>query len=474
MGGSLRQQAVRGSIYLTVRRGVSMILGLLGLLLLTRIVGPAAYGVFNAAYGVFNYLLFIGLMSVHVYLIRAEGNENRALFDVAFWWLLLYGVAVASVAALAILGAGALWVRTEGFVPVALLLCANLPLTLISYVPLALLERRLAYHAVASVEIISQLAYYATAIPMAWAGYGVWSLVAGFWVGQLVLPLGFFGVTRYCPQWRWRSELLRPMLGYGFTHSLSSWVYNLRELAPSLILLPLAGKEAAGYLALVNRFLNMLSFVKDAAGRISIPVFARVQHDLERLARAVSEAMQLQTLALGVFLTGFTLVAPWMLPALLGNQWEVKTLLLAFAWAGTRILLSALFAIQGSALVVKGYNWLMLRANLAYAVVFLGLCYGLLPWLPAEDRLAGFLIADLAAHVPTYVYKHWGMTRFVRRPDYRVTVLWTMAMLCALFAPLTYYWLYAASALLLFNPLSVRQLRVIINSLRSQQRGAAS
>lgn len=451
-----------------------MVLGLLGVLLLTRIVGPAAYGLFNAAYGVFNYLLFVGLMSIHVYLIRASGDEDSAVFDQAFWWLLLSGVAVACVAAFMILLVGALWVRTEGFVSAALLLCANLPLTLISYVPMALLERRLAYHVVASVEIVSQLTYYAVAIPMAWGGYGVWSLVAGFWVGQLALPLGFFGATRYRPRWYWHAELLRPMLSYGFAQSLSSWVYNLRELAPSLILLPLAGKEATGYLALVNRFLNMLGFVKDAAGRISIPVFARVQNDLARLARAVSEAMQLQTLALGVFLTAFTLIAPWVLPSLLGAQWNVKIILAAFAWAGARMLLSALFAIQGSALIVKGYNWLMLRANLAYALVFLGLCYGVLPWLPAEYRLVGFLIADLIAHMPTYWYKHWGMTRFVRRTDYRVTVLWTMAMLCALFAPLTHYWLYAVSAMLLFNPLSGRRLLAVLTALRVRRSGVVS
>lgn len=468
-GDSTRQQALRGGFYLVVRRGVSVALGLAGVLLLTRIVGPAAYGVFNAAYGVFNYLLFVGLMGVHVYLIRAESEAERSLFDQAFWWYLLVGVGMAGAAALAMVGIGAVWVRTENFTAVATLLCVNLPLTLISYVPMAMLERRLAYAAVAGIETASQLAYYAVAIPLAWAGYGVWALVAGFWAGQLVLPVGFFAVTRYKPRWCWKREALRPMLAYGFAQALSGWLYNLRELAPSLILLPLAGKEAAGYLAIVNRFLNMLGFARDAAGRLSIPVFARVQHDAARLARAVSEAMQLQTLALGASLAAFALVAPWMLPRMLGAQWEIHTLLVVFAWAGTRMLMSALFAIQGAALMVKGYNWLLLRANLAYAVLFIGLCYGMLPWLPQEYRLVGFLLADFAAHLPTYWYKHWGMARYVQRPAYREAVLWTGAMACALFAPLSSYWLYALSAALILNPLSLRRLRALMGKVRTRQ-----
>ncbi|MCS7209774.1 MAG: oligosaccharide flippase family protein [Fimbriimonadales bacterium] len=464
---SIRQQAVRGGVYLTVRRGVSVILGLVGVLLLTRIVGPAAYGVFSAAQGIFNYLLFVGLMSVHIYLIRAAGEGERTLFDQAFWWLLLFSGGLAVLAAGAIFAVGTLWVRTENFVSVALLLCANLPLTVVSYVPMAMLERKMAYGMVASIEVVSQLAYYAVAIPLAWAGYGVWSLVAGFWIGQLVLPLGFFGATRYRPRWQWDLQTLRPMLRYGFTQALSEWLYNLRELAPSVILLPLAGKEATGYLAIAIRFLTMLGFVREAAGRLALSVFARVQHDSARLARAVSEAMQLQTLALGASLSGFALAAPWVLPILLGAAWDVRAILTAFGWAGARVLLSALFAIQGSALIVKGYLWLMLRANLAYAVLFLGLCYGVLPWLPLEYRLVGFLIADFVAHLPTYWYKHWGMTRFVQRPDYGITVLWSVAMLCALFAPLLGYWLYGASALLLLNPLSVRRLRELAGSLRA-------
>ncbi|MCS6922997.1 MAG: oligosaccharide flippase family protein [Fimbriimonadales bacterium] len=468
-GGSTRQQALRGGFYLVVRRGVSVVLGLAGVLLLTRIVGPAAYGVFTAAYGVFNYLLFVGLMGLHVYLIRLEGEAERRLYDQAFWWFLLIGAGLAGAAALVIAGVSAWWIRTENFVAVATLLCANLPLTLISYVPMAMLERRLAYATVAGIETASQLAYYAVAITLAWAGYGVWSLVAGFWAGQLILPLGFFAATRYLPRWYWKSDALRPMLAYGFAQALAGWLYNLRELAPSLILLPLAGKEATGYLAIANRFLTMLGFARDAAGRLSIPVFARVQQDATRLARAVSEAMQLQTLALGAPLAAFALVAPVILPYILGAQWDIRTILVVFAWAGARVLLSALFAIQGSALMVKGYNWLLLRANLAYAIIFVGLCYSVLPWLPQEHRLVGFLLADFTAHLPTYWYKHWGMARYVQRPAYREALLWTAAMLSALFAPLLSYWLYGVAAALLLNWFSLRRLRALFGSVRTHQ-----
>ena len=59
---SLRTKALKGGAFLTARHGAMVMLGLLGALLLTRIVGPANYGLYNAASGVFGYLLrFLGV-----------------------------------------------------------------------------------------------------------------------------------------------------------------------------------------------------------------------------------------------------------------------------------------------------------------------------------------------------------------------------------------------------------------------------
>lgn len=449
------------------RRIASLILGLLGLTLLTRVVGPGAQGLFAAASGLVGYLTALGLMGIDVYLIREKRDAPLELFHLAFWWLLLSGLGLALAGGGVILLAGHYWVRTEGFIPVALTLCATVPFTLVSYVPLALLERELDYQFTTRVEVASQLSYYVVGIPMAWLGYGVWSLVAGFVVSQLILPLGFFGATRYRPRWYWNRSALRDMLSYSFMQALGGWIYKITSLAPSMILLPLAGKEAVGYLSVANRFIQTISFAKGPAGRLSIPAFARVQDELPRLTRAVNEAMQLQTLALGVPIAVFTLVAPLILPLLLGARWDINILIMAFSITVSRILLSALFAIQGSALYVMKQNWLMLKANIAYGIAFVAVAYPATAFLPQEYKLFGYLMADLIAHFPTYWYKHWGMRQHIGRPSYGITMLWTGATFCVLFAPLAGWWLYLMAGVLMLNPLSLRELRALYRSLRA-------
>jgi len=467
----LRARAVEGGIYLATRRVASMMLSLLGAILVTRIVGAGNYGLYNAAYGIFNFFLSVGLMGTSVYLIRSARDAPISLFHLAFWWLLGFGIAIAVVVGSTIAVVGHYWFRTEGFVPIALALCANIPLTLVSYVPLALLERRLDYRKTTTIEVTSQVVNYIFTIPLAWQGYGAWALVAGFWASQLVLPLGFFWMARYRPRWYWDTGELRGMLRYSFSQAASGWVYNLRNLAPSMVVLPLAGQEAVGYLALAQRFLNYVSFLKGPAGRLSIPLFARLQHDSPRLVRAVNEAMQLQTLALLPFFAGFAALAPYLLPYLLGAKWDTDMLLMVFTINGTRMLLSALFAIQGSALFVIKKNWLMFKANIAYALLFFPLAYIGMLLAPKEYRLFVFNLADLVAHFPTYWYKHWGMRQYLGRVDYRITSLWTVGGTAAIFAPWLGWWLYGVTIVLMAHPASFRQLRELCHLFLVQRTG---
>jgi len=463
---SLRTKALRGGVYLTVRHGVMVVLGLLGALLLTRIVGPANYGLFNSAAGIYGYLLAIGKMGVHIYLVRERRDAPRELFHLAFWWLLGFGLLLAIGVGGLMAVLGHYWVRTEGFIPVTLSLTALLPLALVSAVPLALLERELDYRKTTVVEIGSQVSFYLAAIPLAWSGFGAWAMVAGFWLSQGVSAAGFFAASRYRPRRYWNRSELRPMLRYGFSVALSDWILQVQNLVPSLLLLPMAGSEAVGYVALTQRFINMLAFVRDTASRLSVPAFAHVQQNSERLINAIREVMQLQTLALGTLFAVFTATAHLILPHLLGQQWDISLLLMIFSIAAVRALLSALFSIQSSALLVKKQTTLILKANTIYAVLLFVLTYIGLLVSPQEYKLLVFNWADLIAILPGYWLRHFGVQRHIGRLRYGATLYWTGGMTAALLAPWLGWWLYLLAAALLVQPISLRQMHELYLSIR--------
>jgi hypothetical protein len=53
---SLRTKVLRGGVYLFVRLGLGMAISTVGVILLTRTIGPGAYGLYAAALGIYTYL----------------------------------------------------------------------------------------------------------------------------------------------------------------------------------------------------------------------------------------------------------------------------------------------------------------------------------------------------------------------------------------------------------------------------------
>ncbi len=466
---TLRERVLVGGAYLTGRRTISMFLQLLGVAFVTRAVGPDTYGVFHASLGIVNYLNTLSLMKTDVFLLRESRDAPRSLFDLAFWWLLTTSLAAALIGSLLIVMGRGIWAEAEKFAAVAVLMCVSVPFSVIRFVPQAMLERELDYRRTAAIDILSQLLYYAVAIPLAQLGYGVWALVGGHWAGVLVSTGGFFWAARYRPRWYWNIIQWREMVRYGLSLSAYGWIYDLRNLAPSILLLPLAGERVVGYLAIAQRFLGMLSIVSDTANRLAIPVVARIQDDLEKLNQVVKEGALLQTLALGVFLAGFAAAAPWVLPLLLGNRWEIPTLLLAFGLAAARLQIFVLFAMQGYTITVRKYLWVPLRAVVAHMLIFFALAATAAVYLPQDYKIVGYLLADIIAHLVNHAFHHYYFQRLIGRANFGIAPMWTVAFICALFAPVFSEWLYLSTVALVINPWSLREIRNLIQMFRKNK-----
>jgi O-antigen/teichoic acid export membrane protein len=345
-----------------------------------------------------------------------------------------------------------------------------LPFAFVSVVPQALLERDLNYRPLAIVQLGSQMALYLAAVPLACWGFGAWALVGGFWLSQAVQLVGSFLAARYRPCWYWNRHDWRQMMHYSVSQSLSMWLYNLRDLAPSLILFPLAGERALGYYALANRLTNTLGFLYSVSGRVAFAAFARLQENKERLTKAIQETIQYLILFLGFVLTVFAASVGWVASWVLGAKWDASVIQQLCIVMASRVLLSSVFGVQTQALYVIGQNWLKFKANLAFAVSLIAASGVLVGVAPLAYAPLVFVLADHIAHIPTYWYDMYGVRKHIGRIDYRVILLWAIAAQVALFAPLIGYWLYIVVIGLLLHPRSLEKLREMAHTLKRYSR----
>lgn len=442
-------------------------LSLLGLLFIVRTVGPDSYGIYNAAAAITGYLQIIGNIGVRMYLIRLPDPPPQKLLDSMFWWLMFVGTALSLLAMPVVLLVGYYWMRDAGFVPIAITLCVMMPLGLMIAIPTALLERALEYKRTAWVELLSQLGFYVVGIPLALMGYGAWALVGGHGLSLLIALVGFYVSAGYVPKWCWDRAQLRDTWRYIAAQTTATWIYELRQLVPPMLLLPLAGASAVGYLAIANRLLDILSFAQTAVQRVSAPVYAHVQKDRAKLMEAIYRSAQAQMLALGVVCIGFVPTAHLVLPILFGEKWDVPSVMAIFGLMTTQRIFSAIFGAQMQSLQILKKNKFVVFASTLSSVNLFLLTALLLFLTPESGRLIAFGIANLVTHGVNYLVIHVATVRFVARPVYRMNLLWAAALSGAMLNSLLGWWTLLGLAVFLLPP-SWREIKSLSKEVRGR------
>lgn len=422
---SIRNQIVRGGTFLVFRQGMGTLLSAVSVIFITRIIGPSNYGLFASALGIENVLYNISQLGVGVYLIRTE-TETRENYHQAFTLLLLLSL-LSLLVAFGLLPLLNTWLEMERFIEIARVLFLGIPLRLLSLVPLAYLEKSLAYNKVASVELSGQVTYVAVAIPLALANFGAWAPVLG-WISQSVVAcLLMYALSGYKPQLMWKVEIVRAMLRYSLGYSTSAWVWQLRNLVNPLVVGRFAGAEGVGLVALAIRLVEVLSFAKQATYRLSISALAKLQNDHPRLLKALEEGMQLQVLLVSPLLLGMAVVGPYVLPHLLGVEWT--DVMRVFPFIAFSYTVNALFNLYASALYVLRYNWEVTLFHLTHIALFFTAALLLVPRL----GITGYGWAELVAF-GSYFVLHNRLVVKIGQPHVWIALLWGVAF------GLAYFW----------------------------------
>lgn len=420
----LRAQGLLNGLYLYAREGVGMAIRLGGVLLLTRIIGPAEYGIYAGSVAFVFVLTLIAQMSAEVYLVREVDDASTERDDEVFSFVLVSSVVVV----VAALVASELVGRAAG-VPVGVLqlLLISVPLSALWAPAQARLERTFRFRRLAGLELAGDVVLYVVALPLAAAGWGALAAATGFIVWQGYLLVGSFVLAGYRPRWRWSPRTNRDLVRFGAGLTMAGWLSKAAHLVNPLVVGSIGGAAAVGVVALALRLVETLSFVLRVTRRLLLAGLARLRRDPIRLGAALSEAMGLQTLAMGVALGGFGLVAAEVVPLVFGDEWTQVTEVLP--WISTGALLLATSQALVHALTILGRTGVLARIELARLVV---LAVAAAPLVRAFGP-SGYGVAVLVALAPV-VELHFLLRKLVQ-VSYRPVALWTVGLTPAFFGP---------------------------------------
>lgn len=348
--GSLEQQVRHGLIWSAARTWGGRFASLLVFLVLARLLQPHEFGVFAIAIAV---LAFLELMSDQG---LADAVVQRATLDPVD-----LNTAFAMNLAIACLMVGAIWVGAPWFAslmrepvlaPVLRYSSIGIVFFALGFCQVALLRRRFEYQRLAMRTVASTIGGGVVGIGMAYAGFGVWSLVGQFVVntgiGALLL---WTGPQSWTPAWRLSRKSMGELASFG-SHILGTRV--LEFTTNRVIELAIGfwqGAAMAGLYAVGARIYTLiLQMLGSTALDVALSGFARIRHDPERLTKAYERAFELSAaVAMPLFIL-IAAVAPELCVAVFGPTWEPSGRVLS--WLG----------LLGAVQVLQSYNRIGLNA----------------------------------------------------------------------------------------------------------------
>jgi PST family polysaccharide transporter len=448
----LRRKVVRGGAMMMGRQLATMGLSLIGLLVISRVIGPAAYGPYVAAFSIYFFAQNLGQAGIGVYLVRAAGEVDERTWHVGSTLLLVVAVLLVGLLECS-LGAIEAWSPLPDLGPLLSVQLLSLLPQIAGVAAGARLERALDFRRVAMIEVAGQALYYFVALPLVWLGCSVWSLVAGWCVQQVFTCFALHAAASYRPRLAWDTEIVRDMLRYTFSFAAADWSWQLRALINPLIVGHFLPPEAVGQIGLAIRLMELLTFSKTIAWRLSVAALAKVQSQPRQLVAAMTDGMRLQTLALGPVLIGFSWFGGYAMAELFGARWQ--PVMVVYPFLALSYLTNAQFNFHASVLYVLHKNRDVSLFHIVHVVLFGGAAW----FCVGRWGIAGYGYGEMAALL-SYAVIHWRVKQAVGVPDYGMSALWWLSLGIGLFWRDLGLWAIAPPVMGLLCPPSLRQLKV--------------
>lgn len=293
--------------------------------MLARFLVPGDYGLVAAAAGVMRLLQYLSDLGI------AQTATQKADFDrtrdapVLFAAVLAANAAaVALVWLLAPAFAGLAGLGTEGMAILRLLSLA-LVANAAAQAGLGLLRREFDFRTIGLIGLVAQaLGQGLVALPLAVAGFGAWSLVAGTLVQSALAAALVLARVRH-PLWprRFEPARLRALAARASGFSVLRLLDSAGLHTLPLVVLVLGGSAAAGLWdrALVLTLIP-LEMLYGTLGQVLFPAFSRLGRDEERLRRSWLALLLLVPCLVAAIAAGMAAAAGPLVALALGPAWS--------------------------------------------------------------------------------------------------------------------------------------------------------
>jgi PST family polysaccharide transporter len=296
-----------------------------GMAVLARLLAPADFGLLAFGLVFVTYLEAVGDLGTSAALIYWPDRDRDsiartaqatfavnlamgALFFAVTWWAA---------------PAAADFFDDQRAVPILRALAWAFPIKALGNAHDALLQKELRFRARVVPELGLALVKTAVAVTMAFAGFGVWSLVGGQLLGLAAWTLGLWLVVPWRPRLALPGDQLRPVLAYGRGIVLVNVLAAVVHHADLVIVGRFLGTAALGFYQVAYKVPEMTVTVAIwVAGRVLFPTLSRLHAAGGEMAAGWLAALRYTALLALPAAVGLFFVAEPLVLLLYGEPWR--------------------------------------------------------------------------------------------------------------------------------------------------------
>jgi O-antigen/teichoic acid export membrane protein len=398
---TLETRILRGSVWMALGFGSRQIASWLSMLLLARLLDPDAFGLVALALTVIAAVEYLRGAGVWAAIVHRRTDIEEAAASALVYWV------ISSVAIYGVCFLLAPYVASLFHAPeldnVLRALAVVTIFGALSGVPAAILERDLAYARAALVDLATVAVQVITTISLAFAGAGVWSLVAGQIVAHAIECAGLWYVAPWRPSPRKASwSMLRELSRYARSAGVWNFATFVKGTVDTIIVGRILGATAVGFYAVAFRLATSVdSVLNNVILRAMFPAFSMVHEDAELFRRTFVRHMQrmvLIVLPVSVFLV---LAAEPIVLTLLGEKWQsIVTPVRLLAISG---FVSSLSATASAVFRGAGRPELAMRYVVANVVLLVPALIGLVKAFELDGAALAVLACLTVTTIPALV-----------------------------------------------------------------------
>ena len=202
---NIKNATLSGIKWIFVASISQRLLGIATTVFLARLLEPADFGLFALAFVLIDGFGLFKSLGVDTALIRQKERVEEAA-DTAFCLIPLIGLSLSAILFFAA-PLGAMVLKNMALTPVVRSLSAIFVFSCLAQVPAVLLQKEMHFWKRSVSEIAAAVTYSATAVILAFSGFGVWSLVYAYLL-KTMMNMGMVWVfSGWRPHFRFRKDL---------------------------------------------------------------------------------------------------------------------------------------------------------------------------------------------------------------------------------------------------------------------------